>query len=160
MKKSFTLIELLLSIIILSIMVLGLSSVIKSLNKTEKVMHKIYQKNIDETIIYKVLYNDILNSENIVIKQTKNYSTPIFQTSNSLHNIAKPYVMWYISKNRKTLMRMETPTDINLSNISNQLYYLDKFNENTKIFKIYKNRNKFLIFLQTDQNIYFEITKN
>jgi hypothetical protein len=68
--------------------------------------------------------------------------------------------MWYISKNRKTLMRMETPTDINLSNISNQLYYLDKFNENTKIFKIYKNRNKFLIFLQTDQNIYFEITKN
>ena len=154
MKKSFTLIELLLSIVILSIMFLGVSNVIKELNKSKNIMDRLYDKNINSNLVYKVLYNDLLNSSNIKINNSKNYSNIILQTTNSLYKIPKPYVMWYVSKNKNSLMRLESPTDINLSNLNH--YYLDKFLENVKIFKIYLNNNKKFVFIKSDKTIYFE----
>ena len=154
MKKSFTLIELLLSIVILSIMFLGVSNVIKELNKSKNIMDRLYDKNINSNLVYKVLYNDLLNSSNIKISNSKNYSNIIFQTTNSLYKIPKPYVMWYVSKNQNSLMRLESPSDINLSNLN--YYYLDKFLENVKIFKIYLNNNKKFVFIKSDKTIYFE----
>jgi len=158
MKKAFTLIEILISIIILSIMVFVLSDVVKNMNVSKNILEKNFQNEYYKNIALKVLYYDILNSKYINVSQKKNYSFISMQTTNSLYNIPAPYVVWYVSKKDNALMRMELPKKVTfLSNANN--YYLDKFAQNVKIFKVYIKNGKYFIYLDDGRPIYFEMYK-
>jgi type II secretory pathway component PulJ len=149
MKKSFSFIELLISIVILSIVIFGISEIINNLQITQKKLHNNFKNSIKD-IAVKVLYYDILNGENFILKQTKNKTTILLQTTNSLYNIPKPYIKWYLLNN--TLTRIESPTELNQT----KMYYKDTFFKVT-IFKIYKKNNRFFIYLANDKPIFFEI---
>jgi len=146
MKKSFTLIELLISIVIFSVLVLAMSNIIKEVNSSKNflVKHYKYQKNY----LIKVLYYDIFNASSIQIIHTKNpdYDKLILKTSNSLYKLINPTVTWYISK--KALIRKE-----------NLPYTIDKFDSNVKIFKIYRKNSKFFIYIKGNRKIFFEFYK-
>jgi len=146
MKKSFTLIELLISIAIFSILILAMSSVIKEVNSSKEFIIKHYK--IQKNYLVKVLYYDILNASDIKIIHTKNpnYDTIILKTSNSLYKLINPTVTWYISK--RALIRKE-----------NAPFAIDKFNINMKIFKIYKKNSKFFVYADGKEKIFFELTK-
>ena len=144
MKKSFTLIELLLSIAIFSILVLAMSNVIKEVNNSKDFLIKHYKNKKDYLV--KVLYYDILDASEIKIIHTKNpdYDKLILKTSNSLYKLINPAVTWYVTK--KALIRKE-----------NLKYTIDKFDSNMKIFKIYKNKSKFFIYIDGKRKIFFEL---
>jgi len=157
MKKSFTLIEVMISIVIFSILVLFMSKVVTSLNISLNTINDKYKKENKKSLLVKTLYNDILAKRNIKIKNSKNYSIVYIQTSNSLYNIPMPYVIWYVSKKDNALMRLESSKKTTLPiNIEND-FYLDKFTSNVEIFQIYQKKDKFFVFIKTNKEVYFEM---
>jgi len=157
MKKAFTLIEILLALIILSILFLAMNSVIRGLKTTSGVLNEYYLKQKEKELFIKVLYADILNATSMKILHSKNsdYDRLYLITSNSLYNLTFPYVVWYVSKNRNTLIRVESPYKIKLP--SDNLFFLDKFKTNVKLFKIYTKEGKDLIVVKSVKPLYFEM---
>jgi prepilin-type N-terminal cleavage/methylation domain-containing protein len=158
MKKSFTLIEILISIAILSVLFLALSNVISYLSNSSLFIKHKYQHTENSDRFLKVLYYDLLDADYINIKQSKNYSFVKMRTTNSLYRIPKPYVIWYVSKNGNSLMRLESPKDVNLS-VEREYYYLDKFAQNVKIFKIYQKNGGYFVYFDNKKPIYYEMYK-
>lgn len=142
MKKSFTLIEVMISVIIFSMLFLVMSNVIKNLNVTKHFLEKYSNK---KDYVVKVLYNDILNSYKIDVIHTKypNFDRLKLFTTNCFYNDVCN-VLWYVSKNQNRLIRKE---EINS----------DIFKKDLKIFKIYRNKGKDLIFIKAKKPIIFEM---
>jgi type II secretory pathway pseudopilin PulG len=158
MKKSFTLIELLISVVILLIIVFVLSGVVKNLNLTKNILTQNLNREHYKKLALKVLYYDILDANSITLSQIKNYTVVKMKTTNSLYGIPRPYVVWYVSKKNNALMRMEMPKKIIfLGNAVN--YYLDKFSQNVKIFKVYKKFDRYFVYIDNGKPIYFEMYK-
>ncbi len=159
MKKSFTLIEIIISVMILSILFFAMSGVLKNLKITKNVLEKKLIKNNKKELMIKTLYYDLLNAKSIKIihSQNSNFDRVYITTSNSLYHLIYPYVLWYVSKKENTLIRVESPFKILLPN--ENLFFIDKFDKNIKIFKIYINNVKSFVFIKKDKPFYFVIEK-
>jgi hypothetical protein len=144
MKKSFTLLELLISAMLLVFIFSAISNVINSLKISNKVFNQ--KKNY----LIRVLYYDILNATYINIKHiTPDIDEVELITSNTLYNYANPKVIWYVKGGN--LIRLEKIKE-------KEMYYtLDSFQRNVKIFKIYRKNGKFLVFVN---NKFFEFIKD
>jgi len=156
MKKSFTLIEVLISIAIFSMLFLAMVNSIKNFDTTKKVLNSSYNKEYKNSILIKTLYNDILNAKYVKIKKSKNFDEIYLKTTNSLYNFISPYVIWYVSKKDKALIRVE---DYKKDSLPNRFDNIDKFLDNVKIFKLYKNRGKYFVYIKANKAIYFEFYK-
>jgi len=113
MRKGFTLIEMMISVVILSIMMLYLYQSYSSLNQSN-IFYKGKTDSIkDEQVKKQIFYMDFalahLNSVQI-LNQDKYYDVVFMQSSHSLHRKHNPYVA-YIAKNKK-LYRLESLTQI------------------------------------------------
>jgi len=158
MKRSFTLIEIMISVIILSILILVMNNIIVNLKSTKTFLKNIINKNNQNELLIKTLYYDLLNAQSIKIIHSfdADYDEIYMQTNNSLYHLIEPYVIWYVSKNQNSLMRIESPFKITLP--SNKVFFLDKFSNNVKIFKVFnKGMKKFVFIQKADIPIYFEI---
>jgi prepilin-type N-terminal cleavage/methylation domain-containing protein len=157
MKKAFTLIELMIAVIILSILILAMNNIIVNLKSTKDFLKVYLQKQNKDELLIKTLYYDILNATSIKIIHSinSNYDRLYLQTNNSLYRLIEPYVVWYVSKNKNALIRIESPFEIKLPN--ENAFFLDKFKENVKIFRIFKKGGKDLIFIKAKKPIYFEM---
>jgi len=154
MKKSFTLIEIMVSIVIFSLLVLLMSKVLVTLNISLKSLENMYKEKSLEDYFIKTIYRDILEKRFIKIdNNNKNYSIIYIQTTNSLYKIPAPYVVWYVSKKNNSIIRLESSQKIILPTSKG---YVDKFLDNVKIFKIYQKNGKFLVFLKANKEIFFE----
>lgn len=150
MKKGFTLIELMISITILSIIMVFLYKTYADMN----VSNKIYLENKNKLDkfeeIKKITFIDLLtalNSSIKVVKENKNIDTLFMQTPHSLHRRIMPYVT-YIVKNYK-LYRVETLYPFsNLSTTKNS-FDVD-FIGNVKKFKIFTSKQKNIYFLDIE----------
>jgi len=158
MKKSFTLIELIISIAIFAILFLAMSNVLVGLKNSKTTLSNLYKQNQKKDYLIKTLYYDILNADSIKIIHTKypNYDRVLLKTKNSLYNLDTPNIAWFVSKKNNTLIRMENRNDINFSK---PLFspFIDTFQINTKIFKIYRKNGKDLIFIKSKKPIIFEM---
>lgn len=157
MKKAFTLIELMIAVIILSILILTMNNIIVNLKSTKDFLKRYLQKQDKNELLVKTFYYDILNATSIKIIHSinSNYDRLYLQTNNSLYRLIMPYVVWYVSKNKNSLIRIESPFKIKLLN--ENVFFLDKFKENVKIFRIFKKGGKDLIFIKDKKPIYFEM---
>jgi hypothetical protein len=157
MKKSFTVIELILAVIILSILILAMNNIIINLKSTKNFLKNYLRKTNKSELLIKTLYYDILNATSIKVIHSINsdYDRVYLQTQNSLYHLIFPYVIWYVSKNKNTLIRIESPFKIKLPD--ENAFFLDKFQQNVKIFKIYKKNGKDLIFIEAKKPFYFEM---
>jgi prepilin-type N-terminal cleavage/methylation domain-containing protein len=157
MKKAFTLIELMIAVIILSILILTMNNIIVNLKSTKDFLKRYLQKQDKNELLVKTFYYDILNATSIKIIHSinSNYDRLYLQTNNSLYRLIEPYVVWYVSKNKNALIRIESPFEIKLPN--ENAFFLDKFKENVKIFRIFKKGGKDLIFIKAKKPIYFEM---
>jgi len=144
MKKSFTLLEVLISTVILAFVFVAISSVITSLKRTQSTL----ASRLDDKKEYliKTLYYDLANASEINITKTDNPETDelFLITKNSLYKIPMPYVKWIVRGG--DLIRAESVDDFN----ETEIFTIDKFAKNVKIFKIYKNNNKYLIFINRE----------
>ncbi len=159
MKKSFTLIEIIISVMILSILFFAMSGVLKNLKITKEILEKNFVKSSQKELMIKTLYYDLLNAQSVKIVHSPNsdFDRVYIVTSNSLYRLIYPDVLWYVSKNKNSLIRVESPYEITLPN--ENLFFMDKFEQKVKIFKIYKNQNKIFVFIKTKKPLYFKIFK-
>ena len=108
-RTAFTLIEMMISIVILSIMMIFLYQSYSALNKSNSVYAKKANSIEGEQLKKRVLYMDFslaLFKSVAITKQDKNEDIVFLQSSNSLHKRYNPYV-GYIVKDEK-LYRIES----------------------------------------------------
>ena len=109
MRKAFTLIELLISITILSIMMLFLYKSYASLNHSNSFYKKEVQQIKDQQLLKKVLFLDfslVLGQSATILNENTKENAVLMQSSNSIHNRYNPYIA-YIVKDFK-LYRLES----------------------------------------------------
>lgn len=157
-RRSFTLLELLISITLLSLIFLYLYRSIDSL-KFSNIFYgqKANELKYQEKVL-KVLYYDLmLSNKKISLLETKNakkYSVlRIDKTRNSLYNIKNPTVIWYVSKENNTLIRLESKKNIRQLPISyddTAYTFMDKIVTQCEAFKLYQSndKSKLLLYLK------------
>ncbi len=109
MRKAFTLIELLISITILSIMMLFLYKSYASLNLSNKFYKNELSQIKDEQLIKKVVFLDFslaLSHSTTILNQDKKEDAVLMQSSNSLHKMYNPYIAYIV--NNSKLYRLES----------------------------------------------------
>ena len=146
-KKAFSLVELIVSILLLSIIAMFLYSTTSSLQKRNKIFaqkEKLLEK--DDKLL-DLLYDDIFESNELNIS-TNEFTILSMHTKNTLYDIDYPYVTWLVYKNDNTLLRFESILPFSKMNIDNNyLYHISKVSKDCEVFKIYqsKKRDKILI---------------
>ena len=142
-KTAFTLIEMMISISILSIMMIFLYQSNSALNFSNKTYKKESKKILTINKIREILYLDISLAiyKSIKIKnQDKNSDIVFFQTSHSLHRRFNPYVA-YIFK-ESTLYRVESLKPFKSYPITEDGNYDIDIIKNIKKFRFYKSQKK------------------
>jgi len=107
MRRAFTLVELMVSVVILSIMMLFLYKSYSGLSKSNKIFETEVQKVSKHEKIKELLYLDFTLANTITIQNQDNKEDVVFlQTLSSIHRRIKPYVAYIVKE--KTLYRLES----------------------------------------------------
>jgi prepilin-type N-terminal cleavage/methylation domain-containing protein len=139
MKKAFTLIELVLSIVILSVMMLFLYKSYAGLNKSNKLFATEIEKISKIERVKKVIYLDITQSMSLRVQNQSNTEDVVFmQTSHSVHGRFQPFVA-YIVKEKK-LYRLESLREFTEYPLAvDSEFVVDELGE-VEIFRLYTSR--------------------
>jgi prepilin-type N-terminal cleavage/methylation domain-containing protein len=108
-KRAFTLIELMVSIAILSIIMIFLYKSYSELNKSNKIYANEVKKIKKLELIKKTVYLDIslaMAKSIKILKQDKDEDVVFFQTKHSIHRRINPYIAYIV--NNKKLYRLES----------------------------------------------------
>ena len=141
--SAFTLIEVLVSITLLSFVLMTLYRSVDSLRASNK---HLYQSVIKSSSVLKgsrTLYKDLMHSDhNISInKEEKFHRVTIQSTTHSLHGQDVVKVVWLIYKEDKALLRLEGGKfDVPLRN--EQRVEVDVIAKNMELFQLYKGKGK------------------
>ena len=155
MKKSFTLIEILISIILFSIILVFLYEVLNSTKNHNEKYTEVIEKFDNKYNLEYIFLEDILNLDgNVSFDSDKNDNTIfVFKTSNTYHNPFYTNVVYFLNKENE-LLRIETSQKFNKDNIYKILdkSYIDIVSTDVKKFKIEKIKNKYFIYIQFENN--------
>ena len=143
MRKAFTLIELLISIVIVTILMVFIYKSYASLNRSNDIVTAEVQKLQKFQKIKKTLFLDLLQAKQGSVKilnQEKNNDVVFLQTTNSLHHRFNPYVA-YILKD-KYLYRLESLREFKEYPLGvDDQFIVDKLIP-VKLFRLYPPRDK------------------
>ena len=107
-KRAFTLIEILISITLLSIVLVGLYSVLDTQRRFVFTIKHHLDESIKQDKIIMTLYYDIIRSDgNITIKKGERDTICIEHTKNSLYGLGAAKVCWLVLKDQDSLTRIE-----------------------------------------------------
>ncbi len=115
-RDAFTLMEMLVSVVIIVLITLFMYGAIASSRLTSRTLghHAAVENN--RTMLYELLYRDIIEALKVEPLPTQNRRFTIvnLQTRNSLYDIAAPHVVWYVNAQSRKLIRMESSLPISL----------------------------------------------
>lgn len=143
MRRAFTLIELMISIMILSILMLFLYRSYSSLNISNKQYVKEVQKIKSIELIKKSIYLDFSLSKFRrirLINQNKIEDIVFMQSRHSIHDRINPYIA-YIVKDKK-LYRLESLKEFRYYPLSADSEFDIDFLGKVKVFRVYANNKK------------------
>jgi len=143
MRKAFTLIELLISIMILSILMLFLYKSYAGLNRSNKIISKEIQKIRNHQLIKKTLYMDFslaLKNSVMILNQDRKNDVVFMQSSHSLHKRINPYVA-YILKDKK-LYRLESLKPYKEYPLASDTEFASDYLAEVKSFRVYASNGK------------------
>ncbi len=107
-RHAFTLIEVLISVALLSIVMLGLYSALSMQRSSNKHLFAYLTKAVEDDKIIMVLYRDIMYSDgNLTIKKGEFDRLCIQNTGNSLYGLSRAKVCWLVEKEENRLLRVE-----------------------------------------------------
>ena len=164
-KKAFTLVEILVSVVLLGVISLFVTSTITQTRDNNKIFENRIVEDKKQEIMSNLLYDDIYLSKDISAQSYKNYSILYTKGKNSIYGIEEPFVVWLVLKEKNRLIRMESARKITLPvNDSMQKYiFMDTIQNGCKYFSvnISKDKKSTLVFVQIkDKNpVIFEVKK-
>ena len=146
MRKAFTLIELMISIAILSIMMLFLYRSYAMLNRSNQLLSQEGKVIAKKELLKKVIYLDFTLAMSVsVLNQSKTEDVVVLQTGHSLHQRFHPFVA-YIIKDAK-LYRIESLRPIKSYPLSVESEFVTDFLGEVEIFRTYKS-------IESTKNLY------
>jgi len=142
-NRAFTLIEVLISITLLSLVLMALYKSADILRNSNLHLFKYLQKSSNSLKGSKTLYMDLMHADyNITINSEKKFHRlTIENTTHSLYGQGQSKVVWLVHKNENTLLRLEGGK-YNLPLRNEEKVEVDVIAENIKLFKIYKSKKK------------------
>jgi len=147
MRKAFTLIELMISIVILTILMLFLYKSYSALNKSNTLLSQELQKISEVELLKEVIYRDFSvarqtdtnRSSIVVLNQSKKEDVVFFQTSNSIHQRVNPYIAYIVKE--KILYRLESLKPFKeYPLVADSEFVADELGE-VEIFRVYKSKD-------------------
>jgi len=155
-KGAFTLIEILISITLLSLVLMALYKSSDLLQRSNQHLYA-YLQDIDAAVRgSQMLYLDLLQSDgNLTIthKEKAFDRLTIQKTTHSLYGAEEVKVMWVVYKEKKTLLRIEG-REYQLPLKERQGVEINSIAENLKFFKLYRGKkpeNLLVVFQQVGQ---------
>ena len=107
-RHAFTLIEVLISVALLSVVMLGLYSALSMQRSSNKHLFSYLTKAIEDDKVIMVLYQDLMYSDgNLTIKKGEFDRLCIYNTGNSLYGLSRATVCWLVEKEENKLLRVE-----------------------------------------------------
>ena len=157
-KKSFTIIELLVAVIILSMIFVVSFGLFNEIKLSQKLSMKTLDNMIDQELVVKMMYDDMSSADiNKSKKSTQKLDTLIlYQSKNSMYNRPISWIKYQV--NDGNLIRQEA-SNVKMKNSDNDILLKE-----VTIFKLFKSSNKKnndkLLFIKTKKDtIYFEVRK-
>ena len=156
MKKAFTLVEVMVSIVLLGIMFTYIYGTINSVKKQNNHYIEKSNKIKKEAKILYLINMDIAQAiGTISVTNREKYDVVQFKTKNSIYDIIEPNVIYLVSKKDNALIRIESVNSLNFDNkdqLTRTFLYADVLMENTISFKaLYESR--FVTILLRGENI-------
>ena len=158
MKKAFTLIELMISIILLSLIVSFLYQSVAQLQSSNQQFLDRTNKIQKREEVLKLLYNDFINARSVQwYDKEQDVDIIVVQSSNSLHGMSEPYLTYRVYKDNNTLRRIEGPAE--KFDLFNKIFRFNEITEGVKLFKVYEQKGHYLIYLKIEgmDDIYLDI---
>lgn len=153
MKKGFTLVELLVSIVLFGLITVILFGTIDNL-RAQLSFFKEKERHLGEkNKILSLMRGDYDRPASLKILATseKNFNTVSISGSNrSLYGMYRPNVMWMVLKQDRTLIRLESASPITLPIRSESLYQIhsDVIGKSCELFRVYESSKNRLIYLK------------
>ena len=142
-RNAFTLIELMVSITILSLMMIFLYQSYAALNKSNAFYAQESAQLVQNDKIKEIIYLDYslaLFDSIKILNQEKNEDVVFFQSSNSLHKNYNPYIAYVVNEN--TLYRLESLKEFEEYPLSRESeFVVDELGE-IDGFRVYKSQKK------------------
>lgn len=158
MKKAFTLVELMISIILLSIIVTFLYQAVAQLqHSNQRLLVRADEVDRREDVL-KILYNDFINASSLSWRDKLTQTDKIvLKTSNSFYDMSMPYVHYRVSPDEKSLRRIESPTEA--LDTERNIFRFDTVLQGVESFKVYESRGHCFIYLKSEgmDEIYLDI---
>jgi len=158
-KKAFTLIEVLISIVLVGLIIPPLYKLITLMNDSNTQIFNYVKKQSRESKVLDTLYLDILSSDgNISITKNDFSRLCIMHTNNSLYATPKPKVCWVVLKNNNTLVRLEG-NNYNLPLNLESNIHIDSTFKDIELFDVYRQKSNILVILKRkhQEPVAFEI---
>jgi prepilin-type N-terminal cleavage/methylation domain-containing protein len=154
-RRSFTLIEVLISITIFSIIIIFLYEALEITKKSNKFLSDklSYAQNLN--YLQEIIHDDLAKSTQIKIIEDRNRNTIVqLKTSNSYHNSFYKYVLYFMYEG-KELVRVESRSEANLKESIKEDFidnsYVDVVDSSIGKFVVTKQpNNSFVIFIKKD----------
>ncbi len=142
-SKAFTLLEVLISIMLLSLVLMALYKSAEILRNSNKNLYNHLEKTSNALKGAKTLYMDLLQSDgNITIKnKEKKFDRVTFNTNHSLYGLSIAQVSWLVYKENNTLLRLEGG-EYNIPLKDGQNVAIDAITQDIELFKVYKSKKK------------------
>jgi prepilin-type N-terminal cleavage/methylation domain-containing protein len=142
-KKAFTLVEVLISITLLSLVLMALYKSADLMRNSNLHLYHYLQKASMSLKGSKTLYKDLMYADhNITINtEEKFHRLTIYNTGHSLHGLAQAKVVWLVYKKDNTLLRLEGEI-YHIPLKSEERVEIDVIAKNLELFKIYRSKKK------------------
>ncbi|HHB93727.1 MAG TPA: prepilin-type N-terminal cleavage/methylation domain-containing protein [Campylobacterales bacterium] len=140
-NRAFTLLEVLISIMLLSLVLMALyrsSDILRASNRN--LFHHLEHSSNSMRGV-ETLYMDIIQADRNITLETKHkfHQIIINNSHHSLYGLNKVKIVWLVYKKKNSLLRLEG-TNFNLPLKSEDKVAIDKIIDNIELFKIYRSK--------------------
>jgi type II secretory pathway component PulJ len=143
MRQAFTLMELMISIVLIVLITLFLFGAIASSKLSNDSLLKHSKVELERMELFELLYRDVFEAVTINPKESKDkhFTIVSMQTKNSLYDIAAPYVTYYVNAKTNVLTRLEGAREIKLPiTYENENFVMvDQFLKEVTAFNLYED---------------------
>jgi prepilin-type N-terminal cleavage/methylation domain-containing protein len=147
-KKAFTLIEVLISIVLVGLILPPLYKLITLMYDSNSQIYTYVKKQSKESKIINIMYLDLLSSDGNISIQKDDFSRVcINSTNNSLYGHPKSKVCWVVIKENNTLVRVEGKDYRLPLDLEDNVEVYNSF-KNLELFDVYKNKSDVLVVLK------------